>query len=61
MINFLRSNIEEVQARMKKPAIVSGVIVAIVIGIIIYQGKNIIQAVLMAACSAGCFHYQLEL
>lgn len=39
MMNFLRSDIEVVKERTKKPAIVSGVIMAIVIGIIIYQGN----------------------
>jgi len=39
MMNFLKSDIEVVKARMKKPAMVSGVIVAIVIGMIIFQGN----------------------
>lgn len=39
MMNFLRSDIEVVKERMKKPAIVSGVIMVVVIGMIIYQGN----------------------
>lgn len=39
MMNFLRCDIEVVKERVKKPAIVSGVIMAIVIGMIIYQGN----------------------
>lgn len=41
MLNFLKSDIEVIRARMKKPMIISGVIIAILIGMIIYQGNFI--------------------
>jgi len=58
------SDIEVVKARMKKPAIVSGIIMAIIIGMIIYQGTFIsfikrwewVQAVLLFFIFGGVWY-----
>lgn len=39
MLGMLKSSMEEVKMRFKKPAIVSGVIIAIIIGVVIKQGN----------------------
>lgn len=64
MIEFFKSDIEVVKMRMKKPTIISGVIIAIIIGIIIYQGNFIsfmkrwewVQAVLLFFVFGGIWY-----
>lgn len=64
MLNFLRSDMEVVKARMKKPAIISGAIMAVVIGMIIYQGNFIsfikrwewVQAILLFFMFGGIWY-----
>ena len=64
MFEFLRSDIEVVKERMKKPAIVSGIIMAVVVGMIIYQGNFIsfikrwewVQAILLYFMLGGIWY-----